>query len=77
MAQGLCAGGEFNGAIVFALEHVGKDRPGFTGGLIIGSCLLGSILAIGASAVVLNLPSEKEWWRLAFIIGVLLRVFFV
>lgn len=75
MTQGLCAGGEFNGAIIFSLEHVGKDRPGFTGGLIIGSCLLGSILAIGAAAIVLNLQSEREWWRLAFIAGGILCVF--
>ena len=69
IAQGLCAGGEFNGAIVFALEHVGKDRPGLVGGTIIGSCLFGSILAIGTSAVILNPKIGGEWWRLSFIIG--------
>ena len=69
MGQGLCAGGEFNGAVVFALEHVEKDKPGLTGGIIISSCLFGSILAIGMSSLLLN-PNFPDWaWRIAFIVG--------
>lgn len=33
--QGLCAGGEFNGATIFALEHLGNKKPGFIGGAIV------------------------------------------
>jgi len=75
ITQGLCAGGEFNGAIIFALEHVGKDSPGFTGGLIIGSCLLGSILAIGTAAIVTSSYFPIWGWRLAFLFGGSLCVF--
>lgn len=69
VAQGLCAGGEFNGAIIFALEHTEKERPGLVGGLIISSCLLGSIMAIGSAALVMQ-PHFPHWgWRAAFILG--------
>lgn len=67
--QGLCSGGEFNGATIFALEHLGKKNPGFAGGLIVGSCLLGSLAALGIATLInfLDLPS---WgWRLAFLLG--------
>lgn len=69
VGQGLCAGGEFNGAIIFALEHTEKDRPGLVGGLIISACLMGSILAIGSAAFVMQ-PHLPHWaWRVSFILG--------
>lgn len=75
LAQGLCAGGEFNGALVFALEHTEKNSPGFVGGLITGSCLLGSILATGTAALV-TLDYFPIWgWRIAFFVGGLLCIF--
>ena len=69
LAQGLCAGGEFNGAIVFALEHTEKKSPGLVGGLIISSCLLGSILATGAAALVTSDYFPAWGWRIAFFLG--------
>jgi MHS family proline/betaine transporter-like MFS transporter len=75
LVQGLCAGGEFNGATIFALEHLGRKAPGFTGGLIVGSCLLGSMMATGISTIFL-MPQFPSWsWRLTFLIGGLFSFF--
>jgi MHS family proline/betaine transporter-like MFS transporter len=71
--QGLCSGGEFNGATIFALEHLGKKNPGFAGGLIVGSCLLGSLVALGVATLLQSLHllwELPEWgWRVAFFLG--------
>ncbi len=75
LSQGLCSGGEFNGATIFALEHVGKNRPGFVGGLIVGSCLLGSLIAT-AIALFFSQDIFPEWiWRVPFFIGGLASFF--
>ena len=75
LSQGLCSGGEFNGATIFALEHVGKDRPGYVGGLIVGSCLLGSLIATSI-AMFFNQDIFPEWiWRVPFFIGGLASFF--
>jgi MFS transporter, MHS family, proline/betaine transporter len=75
LAQGLCAGGEFNGALVFALEHTEKNSPGLVGGLITGSCLLGSILATGLATLVTNNYFPIWGWRIAFFIGGIFCIF--
>ena len=75
LAQGLCAGGEYNGALVFALEHTEKDSPGFVGGLITGSCLMGSILATGTAALVTNSYFPAWGWRIALFLGGVFSIF--
>lgn len=71
LIQGLCTGGEFNGAAIFALEHVGKSYPGMTGGLITASAGVGAMAAMGMGIFVTQ-PFMPEWgWRLAFIFGTL------
>jgi MHS family proline/betaine transporter-like MFS transporter len=67
--QGLCSGGEFNGATIFALEHLGKKNPGFAGGLIVGSCLLGSLIALGIATILQSLDLPEWGWRIAFFLG--------
>jgi MHS family proline/betaine transporter-like MFS transporter len=67
--QGLCSGGEFNGATIFALEHLGKKNPGFAGGLIVGSCLLGSLIALGIATLLQSLDLPEWGWRIAFFLG--------
>jgi MHS family proline/betaine transporter-like MFS transporter len=69
VVQGLCSGGEFNGATIFALEHLGKKTPGFAGGLIVGSCLLGSLAALGVATLINFLDLPPWGWRLAFLAG--------
>ncbi len=69
LLQGLCTGGEFNGAAIFALEHVGREYPGMTGGLITASAGIGAMTAMGMGILVTQ-PFMPDWaWRLAFIFG--------
>jgi MHS family proline/betaine transporter-like MFS transporter len=71
LIQGLCTGGEYNGAAVFALEHIGNQRAGLTGGFICGSAGLGALAALGVSALT-SLEMMPSWsWRMAFVLGAL------
>ncbi len=74
LVQGICTGGEYNGAAIFALEHVGKNYPSFTGGLISGSCVVGAILATSLGAYVTK-PTMPEWaWRIPFFLGAIISL---
>ena len=69
MIQGLCTGGEYNGAAIFALEHAANRQPGFISGFISASCVLGAITATVAGFIVF-LPSMPAWaWRIPFLFG--------
>lgn len=73
--QGIFTGGEYNGAAIFSIEHLGKRFPGFVGGLITGSCVIG---AVGATffAAWTQKPSMPDWsWRVPFILGGLFGLF--
>lgn len=68
LVQGLCTGGEYNGAAIFALEHVGKMKPGTVGGVITASCVIGALTATFSGFLISNYGAE--WmWRLPFIFG--------
>lgn len=68
LLQGLCTGGEYNGAAIFALEHFGKLRPGTIGGIITASCVIGAFLATFSGFLISHYGSD--WmWRLPFIFG--------
>lgn len=72
MLQGLCTGGEYNGAAIFTLEHFGKFKAGVISGLISASCVLGALLATFAGAVA-NAPYMPSWaWRVPFILGAII-----
>lgn len=75
LIQGTCAGGEYNGATIFALEHVGKRYPGLVGGFIVGSCLLGMLIALIVGMIVLLDGMPDYAWRWAFMFGGLTSVF--
>jgi len=69
LLQGLCTGGEYNGAAIFSIEHLGRRSPGFIGGCIGASCALGAFFAsfLGSLSQTSMMP---EWaWRIPFIIG--------
>lgn len=68
LCQGLCTGGEYNGAAIFALEHFGKLKPGMIGGFITASCLIGSLAATFSGFLVSTYGTE-EMWRLPFFFG--------
>ncbi|PIZ33125.1 MAG: hypothetical protein COY39_03505 [Alphaproteobacteria bacterium CG_4_10_14_0_8_um_filter_37_21] len=73
MLQGLCTGGEYNGAAIFALEHL-KNKPGLISGLVSGSCVIGAL-----SAMFMGFITTQEWmphwaWRLPFALGALISI---
>jgi len=69
LVQGACTGGEYNGAAIFALEHIGKNKPGFFGGLITGSCVIGALLATALGTLITKSSDPEFFWRLPFILG--------
>ncbi|MBX9922547.1 MAG: MFS transporter [Rhabdochlamydiaceae bacterium] len=75
LLQGLFTGGEYNGAAIFTIEHLGKKYPGFIGGIITGSCVIGSMIATLLGAWTQS-PGMPSWaWRLPFIFGGLIGLF--
>jgi MHS family proline/betaine transporter-like MFS transporter len=74
LIQGLCTGGEYNGSAIFTLEHVGKNLPGFAGGLITGASVIGALGAVGVGVLVTN-DAMPDWYRrIAFINGALVSL---
>ncbi len=74
MLQGLCTGGEYNGAAIFALEHGTKKQSGFISGFISSSCVMGAITATLAGVVVFQ-PGMPAWaWRVPFLFGALVSL---
>lgn len=72
LLQGLCAGGEYNGASIFIIEHLGTSRSGLAGSLISASGAIGSLIAmiLGATLLQSHLPSWS--WRIPFLLGAFL-----
>lgn len=67
--QGLCTGGEYNGAAIFAIEHDGGKHAGLVSGIIVGSAIVGALVANIAGSIVLK-PDMPNWaWRVPFLIG--------
>lgn len=70
LVQGFSAGGEYNGAAIFALEHMGKIFPGLTGGFISASCVLGAFLAVLLAKFLTSIDASSTiLWRLPFLLG--------
>ena len=69
LLQGLCTGGEYNGAAIFSIEHLGKKFPGFIGGWIAGSCALGAFFAILLGSLTQRVGMPSWAWRIPFLIG--------
>ncbi|HUX78721.1 MAG TPA: MFS transporter [Alphaproteobacteria bacterium] len=73
LLQGLCTGGEYNGAAIFAIEHFGKIKAGMIGGIITASCTIGALSATFSGFLISNYGSD--WmWRLPFIFGALISL---
>jgi len=70
LCQGLCAGGEYNGASIFTVENVQKTGVGISGALISSSSAIGSLSA-SIVASFISLPGMPGYaWRFAFLGGV-------
>lgn len=79
LLQGFSAGGEFQGAAAFLVEHAPPNRRGFIGSLHIGSIGFSILIATGVAALTTNFipqPALSDWgWRIPFLIGALLSLY--
>src|SRR6266403_4451917 len=75
VVQGLGAGAEYGGAVIFLVETAPAHHRGFWGGFAPLGVSVGNLLAAGAFALVTTLPREDpmSWgWRLPFLASFLL-----
>jgi MFS family permease len=73
--QGLGAGAEYGGAVIYLVENAPAHRRGFWGSFAPLGVSIGNLLAAGAFALVTPLPREDllSWgWRLPFLASFLL-----
>jgi MFS family permease len=73
--QGLGAGAEYGGAVIYLVENAPANRRGFWGSFAPLGVSIGNLLAAGAFALVTPLPREDlmSWgWRLPFLASILL-----
>lgn len=67
--QGICAGGEYNSAAVFVLEHIERKRRGIVSGIITATSIFGFFMAsIITNLTTVSLPGDWSW-RVPFLIG--------
>ena len=69
LLQGLCTGGEYNGAAIFSIEHNRGHKKGFIGGIITSSCVFGALTATGLGTLSLKVLNDELSWRLLFLMG--------
>src|SRR6201988_4671037 len=75
IVQGLGAGAEYGGAVIYLVENAPAKHRGFWGGFAPLGVSVGNLLAAGAFALVTTLPREElmSWgWRLPFLASFLL-----
>jgi len=75
VVQGLGAGAEYGGAVIFLVENAPPKHRGFWGGFAPLGVSIGNLLAAGAFALVTLLPREDlmSWgWRIPFLASFLL-----
>jgi metabolite-proton symporter len=75
VVQGLGAGAEYGGAVIYLVENAPREHRGFWGGFAPLGVSVGNLLAAGAFALVTMLPREDlmSWgWRLPFLASFLL-----
>jgi MHS family proline/betaine transporter-like MFS transporter len=74
IVQGLSVGGEFTGALIFAMEHSQSKNVGLIGGILTAAGPCGVLLATIVSNYLLS-PELPEWsWRIAFLLGFSLAI---
>jgi len=76
LLQGLSVGGEFSSSATYLVETAPQDKRGLTGSWANIGSMCGSLLGVGAAALVTNLfdaATLNDWaWRLPFLGGALL-----
>lgn len=68
LLQGICAGGEYNNAGIFAIESF-ENRPAFAGSLIAFGAGMGGLLAMTMKQFAYYPLENLDVWRLPFVIG--------
>lgn len=72
--QGISVGGEYSGAIIYAIEHFDKKKTGLVGSIVVSGCLCGVMLGRFVANIV-QMPNVGESnWRLAFLFGFILSL---
>jgi MFS transporter, MHS family, proline/betaine transporter len=69
IVQGISVGGEYSGAIIYAIEHVDKKNVGIVGGVVLGGCVSGVMLAFVISDFLQAQWLPEYSWRFAFLLG--------
>jgi MHS family alpha-ketoglutarate permease-like MFS transporter len=79
LLQGFSAGGEFQGAAAFLVEHAAPNRRGFIGSLHIASIGFSVLVATGISALTTHFivqPALGAWgWRIPFLLGAAISLY--
>ena len=79
MLQGFSAGGEFQGATTFLVEHAPANRRGLIGSTNLTGIGLAILVATGVGALTTSLIPKAElaaWgWRLPFLLGAVLSLY--
>ena len=73
--QGMGAGAEYGGAVIYLVEHAPARHRGFWGGFAPLGVSIGNLLAAGAMGLVMLLPHDQlmSWgWRIPFLASFLL-----
>jgi len=69
IVQGISVGGEYSGALIYAVEHFNKKKSGLVGGVVICGCITGVLLASIVSKILQNPELPEYSWRFAFLLG--------
>jgi MFS family permease len=76
IAQGLCLGGEYGGAITYVAEHVSDEKRGYYTGWLQTSPTLGIVLSltviVGTRLALGDQPFNSWGWRIPFLLSFLL-----
>ncbi|MBA2629228.1 MAG: MFS transporter [Rickettsiaceae bacterium] len=67
--QGISVGGEFTGAIIFAIEHSKNNKVGLVAGIVSAGGACGVLLANLVSRLLQNPALPDYSWRFAFLFG--------
>ena len=72
--QGISVGGEYSGAIIYAVEHFSQKQTGVVGAIVVSGCLVGVMLGRFVGNF-LQSPSLPDYsWRFAFLLGFILSI---
>lgn len=72
LIQGICAGGEYNGAAIFAIEHTSKQHKSLAGSMMSVSGGGGALLATFTGYLFTQATMPAWGWRIPFLLGVVL-----